>query len=158
MIKDRFIIFPKKGFGHLKFGMYKDDVIKILGEPTEVEDPDEDGDIKFIYENKGINFLIFEKEEEYRLTYIELNKMADAILLGKKIFNLSFKQIEELLRLKGFTLKYENCIDDRESGDYQELYISKEISFDFWFNKSKKLDEITFSVYINEQDEVEWPD
>jgi hypothetical protein len=151
------ILIPRTGFGGLKFGMTIDDVEDLLGSPEEKENPDEEGDISYEYKGMGINFLIFDNEENFRLETIELNEMSNAMLWNSRIFDLSYQQIERLCKANGHLLK----IDERlfkESDEFLDLpcYIAS-LNIHFYFNESKRLKEVLISVYVNENDKIEWP-
>lgn len=154
------IIYPKVGFGLIKFGLYPEDIIEILGFPEIIEDPNEEGDKIFYYENIGINYLCFDRDDGFRLTTIELNNRSKAKLWDKEIFGLSLKQIENISTSYGFSLKFEDSLiyESEEGKCIEEIYRIEELRLDFYFNKDKILEELSLIVSFNEKDEIEWPE
>lgn len=158
-INEKYKIIPGVGFGFLKFGMSLKDVEDHLGGPEEIENPDEEGDIIYSYENKGIDFLAFSKEDDFRLTMIELNSKSEAILWENKIFGQTIEQIKKLSNTMGYSLKFEDSIKDDETSEcFLEQYTIHSLSIDFYFNQYKVLETICFGVSFNENDEIEWPE
>ena len=152
------IIIPKVGFGFLKFGMALKEVENHLGIPEEIENPDEFGDIYYSYENEGINFLRFNKDENFRLTSIELNNKSKAILWQTKIFGLTQENIKNLSANMGYFLKLKDSVKDSDTDEvFEELYRIESLYISFYFNELKILDEICLGVGFNENDEIEWP-
>lgn len=151
-------ITPKIGFGSIKFGMYEADVVQSLGLPEEMEKPTEEGHVIYSYENKGINILSFDREEDFRLVTIELSGKSNAILWDTRIFDKSFEDIMKISSSLGYSLKLDEIIEDDDRNFYQELYVIETLNLDFYFNRSKTLDDISLSVFINKNDEIEWPE
>ena len=152
------IIIPKVGFGFLKFGMGVKDVENHLGRAEEIENPDEYGDIYYSYENKGINFLRFSKDENFRLTSIELNNKSKAILWQTEIFGLTQEKIKNLSANMGYSLKLKDSVKDSDTDEvFEELYRIESLYISFYFNEFKILEEISIGAPFNENDEIEWP-
>jgi hypothetical protein len=151
------ILIPKSGFGVLKFGMTVDEVEGLLGLPDHMENPDEMGDISYEYKGIGINFLIFDHEEDFRLDTIELNETSNALLWNERIFELSYRQIESFCKANGYELEVDERLVD-ENDEFLELacFIHSQ-NIHFYFNESNHLKEVLISVYINEHDETIWP-
>jgi hypothetical protein len=149
---------PGVGFGRLKFGMSTKDVESLLGAPEHMENPDEDGDIIYIYDKIGINFLSFDKENDFRLTTIELNRNSRAFLWDVNIFDQPFIQIEQLVAANGYSLTFVDSYIDEDNDENSEiLYKIDPLRLTFYFDKSKKLREICIGVAFNKNDEIEWP-
>lgn len=152
------VIIPNVGIGFLKFGMSIKDVENYLGRPELEENPDEFGDIMYHFEEKGINFLSFSKEDDFRLTTIELNIKSNAMLWDTKIFDQSLEKIKKLSASRGYSLKFEDSIPDNDKNEcFESHYTIEEINLDFYFNEFNILEDIGLSVLFNENDEIEWP-
>ena len=151
-------IIPGVGFGQLKFGMSQDDVEKMLGKPEKIENPDEDGNIVYIYETLGINFLVFDKEDDFRLTTIELNKSSGGVLWNCPIFNQPVHRIEILCEKNGFTLEYDCTVTFDTAGEcFESAYHVNAIQCDFYMDESDRLKTLCFGVIFNDDDEIIWP-
>lgn len=155
---DEYIINPKVGFGFLKFGMSFKDVKNQLGPPEEVDDSDEYESILYSYESKGINFLSFDKDENFRLVAIELNKKSNAILWDTRIFDQTFEKLKNLSAKMGYSLEFEDSVKDSDTGEvFEETYEIESLYISFYFNEIKILEEICIGAPFNENDEIEWP-
>jgi hypothetical protein len=153
------VIIPNVGFGFLKFGMSIKDVENYLDRPEDMENPDELGDIMYYYKEKGINFLSFSKDDDFRLTMIELNIKSNAILWDTKIFDQSLAKIKKLSMFRGYSLKFEDSITDEDTNEcFESHYTIEEIGLDFYFNGFNILEDIGLGVRFNEYDEIEWPE
>jgi hypothetical protein len=151
-------ITPFVGFGSIKFGMYEEDVVHRLGAPEEMEKPDEEGDIIYSYESIGIEILAFDIDEDFRLVSIELNSKSNAILWDTKIFDKSLEDIMEISSSFGYSLKLDEIIEDDDRNIYEELYVIEPLNLNFYFDRSKVLSEISLGIFINKNDEIEWPE
>lgn len=157
--KDKYIVIPKVGFGFLKFGMSIEDVEDLLGIPEDVENPNKEGDIIYSYENKGIEFLAFSKEDDFRLIAIELNNKSKATLWECEIFDQSLDKIKKLSTAMGYSLIFEDSVKDDETNEcFEELYTIKSLDLEFYFNQYRILKEICLGVSSNEDDEIVWPE
>jgi hypothetical protein len=155
---DECIINPKIGVGLLKFGMSFKDVENQLGPPEEVDDSDEYESILYSYESKGINFLSFDKDENFRLVSIELNNTSNAILWDTKIFDQTVEKLKKLSTKMGYSLEFEDLVKDSDTGEvFEESYKIESLYISFYFNELKILEEICMGVGFNENDEIEWP-
>jgi len=158
MCIDEYVINPKIGFGFLKFGMSFKDVENQLGPPEEVDDSDEYESILYSYEKKGISFLSFDKDENFRLVTIELNNKSNAILWGTRIFEQTFEKLKKLSANMGYSLEFENISKDIDDGEvFEESYRIESLYISFYFNEFKILEEICIGAPFNENDEIEWP-
>jgi hypothetical protein len=129
----------KRGIGELVFGLSIEDIIKIIGSPTEVEEMGEDIDYPTIvlhYEELGLN-LFFDNNNSTKLTCIDLDN-PNATLFGEKIIDLSPRKIEELM------IKNNIFNETKEKEEWGEMRISfEDYSIDFYFI-DEKLVSITF--------------
>jgi hypothetical protein len=156
---DKYVINPKVGFGFLKFGMSFKDVENQLGPPEEVDDSDEYESILYSYEKKGISFLSFDKDENFRLVTIELNNKSNAILWDTRIFDQTFEKLKKLSAKMGYSLEFEDSVKDNDTGEvFEESYKIDSLYISFYFNEFKILEEICLGVGFNENDEIVWPE
>ncbi len=116
-----------KGIGNITFGMSKNEVIALMGEPTEEEILDVDDDTSssvYLYDNELLIFFF----ENDKLSCIEVNN-EEATLFGEKVFELSEKEIVALMVKNNFTKQ------DMETEAWGEKTISfEEASVDFFFD------------------------
>jgi hypothetical protein len=128
--KKKININPGAGFGEIQFGMYCDSIESFMGLPEYRED-DEEEDKLYSYKSFGIDLLCFEKEENFKLTMIELNNDSNAYLWGYEIFELPLEQIKSLAKKNDH-----NLIGNFDLERPQNLYQIKPLSMDFYFSKS----------------------
>lgn len=114
-------IYPLKGVNNLKFGCKQDDVRKILGEPDEIEHLEEDDDLSsLIWQYWDMGLTIFFDEMDNSIFASAEIEDPEALIFGKRIFELSEKEAIELFKSNGFT---ELDIEDHDWGE-------RRVSFD----------------------------
>lgn len=133
---------PLIGINNLKFGCSPDDVIKCFGEPEETEDlHDEllnDNAVVYHYWDMGLSFF-FSVREHQQLSSIEIDNK-DALMFGKKIFELSEKEAVELFKQHKFKLS------ESEMHEWGEKRLSfDDANVDLYF-ANQKLVSINFGV------------
>ena len=142
-----------KGLGKIKFGLSMEEVEKLIGEPEEIEESDEDDE----FEHEAWNYwedgysLYFDKEDDYRLSCIETANR-DVQLWGERIFEMSKDQIIRLFA--------DNDITDieEEEGETGEIRVSFEKEMiDLYFDEDQLI-AVNFGVFINDNLEVMWPE
>ncbi len=130
---ENFKIEPLKGYGELQFGMPIDDVVEILGQPTnqeEIESAYEDDSHVIVLDYDDNDFsAYFEGNETMQLSnFYTFNEKSE--LFGAKIFDLNKEELVELMKQNG----YEVFVEDKEDGDcitYEDLNI------DFYFDNNQ---------------------
>ena len=140
------------GVGNLKFGSTLEDVEKQLGEPEEIEESDENDEFEhqaWHYYEDGFS-LYFDQEDDYRLSSIETVN-PEVSLWGKKLFELSQKQIKELFAEKGIS---DFDTENLSTGETRLSYEKEMI--DLYF-EGDKLIAVNFGVFIDDDLEVKWP-
>ncbi len=130
---ENFKIEPLKGYGDLLFGMPIDDVVEVLGQPTnqeEIESAYEDDSHVIVLDYDDNDFSVyFEGNEEMRLTnFYTFNEKSE--LYGAKIFDLSREQLVELMKENGF----DSFVEDKEDGD---CITFEELNLDFYFDDNQ---------------------
>lgn len=134
-------IILKEGFGELRFGMQINQVINLIGNPSEVEEIGEDLEMPatvLYYEEKGLS-LFFENLDQERLSCINI-ETEDIILFGKQIFGKTSKEIVELMRENKI---FEQTMDKEEWGEERISY--EEYAIDFFF-LDDKLNSVTLGL------------
>ena len=130
---ENFKIEPLKGYGELHFGMPIDDVVEILGQPTNQEEIDsayEDDSHVIVLDYEDNDFsAYFEGDAEMKLTNIyTFNEKSE--LFGAKIFDLNREQLLELMKENG----YDNYIEDKEDGDCVTF---EDLNLDLYFDNNQ---------------------
>ncbi|MDB5262130.1 MAG: hypothetical protein JWQ14_1411 [Adhaeribacter sp.] len=141
------------GMGNIRFGYSMEQVKDVMGEPEEVEESDEEDEFEhkaWNYWQKGYSFF-FDREDDYRLSCIQTEN-SDVILFGKRIFDLSAKEIKDLLTKNGVT-DFET--EKLETGETRLSYEREMIDL---YLENDQLLAINFGVFINDDLEVQWPD
>ena len=144
------------GLGDIKFGVSREELIKKIGDPTEIDQytPVEDEDYlteSWHYDENELS-VSFDEEDNWRLTTIAISSpnslFHDIKLIGKKK--------GEVLDL----LKDLNLIDpelEKLSDDSNHLMASFiESSINFWF-ENDLLSEIQWGVLWEDEDTPKWP-
>jgi len=144
---------PGIGMGNIRFGYSMDQVKDLMGEPEEIEESEEDDEFEhkaWNYWQEGYSFF-FDREDDYRLSCIQTEN-PEVLLFGKKLFELSSKEIKELLAQNGIT----EC--ETEKLDTGETRLSYEREMIDLYLENDQLLAINFGVFINDDLEVQWPD
>ena len=130
---ENFKIEPLKGYGELQFGMPIDDVVEILGQPTnqeEIESAYEDDSHVIVLDFDDNDFsAYFEGNETMALTnFYTFNEKSE--LFGAKIFDLNKEEVVELMKQNG----YDVFIEDKEDGD---CITYEDLNLDFYFDNNQ---------------------
>ena len=134
-------IILKEGFGELRFGMQINQVINLIGNPSEVEEIGEDLEMPatvLYYEEKRLS-LFFENLDQEKLSCINI-ETEDILLFGKQIFGKTSKEIVELMRENKI---FEQTMDKEEWGEERISY--EEYAIDFFF-LDDKLNSVTLGL------------
>lgn len=134
-------IILKEGFGELRFGMQINQVINLIGNPSEVEEIGEDLEMPatvLYYEEKGLS-LFFENLDQEKLSCINI-ETEDILLFGKQIFGKTSKEIVELMKENKI---FEQTMDKEEWGEERISY--EEYAIDFFF-LDDKLNSVTLGL------------
>jgi hypothetical protein len=136
-----------EGLDKLKFGMNRDEVRNIMGIPDEqdLETEDEEAAEMWIYSEKDLT-LFFEGDEMPILVSIESGHK-DTELFGKKVFDLSEKDIVALLQANGAE---ELEIEDEAWGEHRISF--DDLMIDFYMENGK-LNTVNWSMVISDDDE-----
>ena len=171
MIIKNSTIKPGIGFGPIKFGMDRDTVRSLIGEPGLEEQENNDQDIVWHYYEEAhmptidhsstILTLIFRKEDEYKLSMISVSGGIESIdhkkieIFGNRLADLTLTETEKLLA--------ENNIKDAkiEKTDVlaggQPVVRSEEKQFSIYF-KNDKFDYVYMTPLFLDDDTYQWPE
>ena len=149
---------PGYGLGIIKFGMTRDEVKAVLGEPNEIDsfsytDDDQELTETWEYESLGLS-LNFDEEDDWRLVLISVTDDYYR-LQGKEVIGQTKDNV--LAILKELDLGFIN-LNETENDDPDNQRISLELlGLDFWFDYDI-LDEIQLSPQFIDDDTIKWPD
>lgn len=142
-----------KGLGKIKFGLTRDEVEELIGEPEEVEESDEEDEFEheaWNYWEEGYS-LYFDKEDDYRLSCIETANR-EVQLWDERIFEMSQDQLKTLFADHGIENPEE---EEMEGGETRISYESEMI--DLYFDEDQLI-AVNFGVFIDDNLEVKWPE
>lgn len=154
-------IIPLVGFDKVKFGQTRDEVIKLLGSPDEIEEdlmlgttPDEATTV-FYYDDLVLS-LSFEKEEGYRLTEISFDR--DYFSIEDKIkTGMTMDDVLAAATELGLGYGYEEDVADLVDSDNVSIWVYEEKNVDFYF-EDKILTTIQIGPEFSEDgDSIIWP-
>jgi len=141
---------PLAGLGALNFGMSMQDIVDILGQPDDSEvlsdGEDEVETLIWNYWKRGISLFI-EGAENSVLSNFETDN-TDAILFGKKVFELDEDEITALMKENGFS----TCDIDVETWGEKRLSF-EDAQIDFYFDKGT-LVTVNWGVVVNDKGEI----
>lgn len=150
---------PGTGLGNLKFGMTREEVKAILGEPDHSETThygDDVDDRSDAWEYHPLRLdLSFEEAEDWRLTIISVSS-EDYQLKGSSLIGLSQEELMDELDL----LKINNlAIEDLSTEDNpdQILIASDELGLNFWVYQDV-LEEIQWGPQFVDEHTIKWPE
>jgi hypothetical protein len=144
-----------EGLNDLKFGDTPAVVEKTLGKPQEIKKLSEEGEeiddeldtILWEYDEAGLT-VFFEGKNNHVLSCFETDN-ADAVLFGKKVFEMNEQQVIALMKENGLTQI------DKEVEEWGEKRISfDEGLIDFYF-QDDELITVNWGVFVNEDGEIE---
>jgi hypothetical protein len=143
-------IAPKQGFGEIRFGDSSEKVIKLLGQPEDVENiEDVDGfnTVVLYYYEQGIT-VFFEGREKSVVACIETEN-PDSVMFGKTIFDMTEEDIIDLMKVKGYEVAE---MELETSGERRVSYDDAMIDF---FFLDGDLIVVNWGVLVNEKGEIE---
>jgi len=150
-MKEKLEIILKKGLNELKFGLTKDEVTKLLGNPDDketIKEDDANTEIWYYWED-GIT-VFFGEEEDWRCICLETDN-ENAVILGKKISDLKDSQIEELFAKSGY----------KEFETEEEKWGEKRISIDDavvdFYSENGEILAVNWGVDYDDDGNPLWP-
>jgi hypothetical protein len=149
MMKD-FTIMPLKGYGEIPFGMTLDEAVKELGMPEfyeELSDMEETGNRSIYYEYDALETNIYFEGVTKSVVACFETENREATLYGKPVFDLTKKEIIDLMKEHGFKELEEENEDD-------ELRVSFEDALIDFFFEDEMLTAVSWGVLVDEQGEI----
>ncbi len=152
------LIIEGEGLGDLKFGLYKDDVKLILGQPNEIVEysytnSDEDLTESWHYDELDLS-IGFDEEDDWRLVTIAISssnfKFRDFSPIGLSKDELT-KKFDEL---NINDLEYEDW--SSEESPSHELLTSDLLGINFWFDDNQ-LSEVQWGPHFIDDENIKWP-
>lgn len=146
------------GLGDIKFGFTKEELVKLIGEPTEKDtynaSGEEDGYLteSWHYDDKEFS-VSFDEEDNWRLTTIAVSS-SDYTLNGKSVIGLSIDDALDQLN--------DEDLGDNELEDLSDDVVSQKLisfidsSLNLWF-EDDELSEIQLGVLWVDEDTPKWP-
>ena len=135
---ENLIIEPLKGYGDIKFGMSIDEVVHVLGVPSNLEELEpiiegnESSSILYDYDDLALS-VCFEGTDKMLVSSISTSD-EDATLFGEKIYEMNRKQVIDLMKKNG----YKEFDEEEQEGDTCLIY--DELMLDFYFNEGDLID------------------
>jgi hypothetical protein len=149
---------PGTGLGNILFGMSREQLKGILGEPEEIESTthDEAGeDITESWHYDEIEVSVsFEKTEDWKLCTIAVSS-PDVVLNGKSPIGLSAKEITDLLKTMDVKSPVTEDWSSADAPDYHSI-TAEELEMVFWIEDGEVMD-IQWGPYFVDEDTIRWP-
>lgn len=147
-----------EGLGEIKFGMSREQVRTILGEPDDVDqysdsDLEDDSSESWHYDEMEIS-LSFDEDAEWKLVTIAVSS-PEYLFNGKKLIGLNQQAlIKELSAQKLGESETEDW--SSEEIPNHKLVSYPEFQVNFWL-ENDELAEIQWGPIITDEDTVQWP-
>ena len=137
MKQDLQSILPGSGLGILKFGMSRDEVKKLLGEPDETEkysytEKEEEQTEAWHYDNLELS-LGFDEVDDWKLTILSVTSEF-YLLENRKLIGLEKDEVTDILEELNIN-DYEEEDWSSEDNPGHELIVSDETGLSLWFDE-----------------------
>jgi hypothetical protein len=148
-----------EGLGEIKFGITRDQLAEILGQPDEKDGFSYEGEEESVdteawhYDQLEVSFS-FDKDDDWRLGTIA-SSSPETTFGGEKVIDLDVDSLMNLLKNKGF----ENVVlEDLSTDDIPNHHVAvlEEESINFWFEDGE-LSEIQWSPNWEDEETIIWP-
>jgi len=149
MMKD-FTIQPMKGYGEIPFGMTLDETVKVLNMPDfyeELSDMEETGNRSIYYEYDGIGTNIYFEGITKSVVACFETENEEAVLYGKKVFDLKKDEIINLMKTNGF----KELEEETEDGELRVSF--EDAMMDFFFD-GDVLTAVSWGVLVDDQGNI----
>ena len=152
-------IIPGSGLGIIKFGMTRDQLKLILGNPNETEndltDGIEDEDMETWHYDEMDLSVQFSESTDFRL--ISLAVSAEFVEFGgAKIIGMNEGDLKKHLRKAGINDLMEEHIEDEDSEQYHIL-MSDEKGLNFWMEEGE-VTEVQWIPLLKDEETIAWPE
>jgi len=147
------IILPGEGLGRIQFGMSREVVRKIAGNPDEIESYQQSGTESnkaeaWHYDEAEISFA-FEEFNQWKLTSIAISS-DEYSLQDKRLIGMTWQEVIPLLgKMDLGEINYENFTDEDEPD--VKLITIENAGLNLWF-ENNRLTEIQYSQLWEEKD------
>ena len=146
------------GLGELKFGMSREQVQQLLGEPEDkdsfVYEEEENAEAESWYYDSLDLSLEFDAEENWKLVTIEINSTAHT-LNGHSIIGLSKMQLKH--KLNDLNIQdWEHEKLPMEDAPTHELLNTDQLGINFWFDEDA-LTEVQWGPLFSDEETIIWP-
>lgn len=147
-----------QGLGILLFGMKRDQVKEILGDPNETDvysytELENDKTENWHFDDYELS-VSFSEEEDWKLDTIAINSNY-YLLNNESLIGRSIDEVKELLKKWDIDdLEFEDWSSE-ESPDHK-LLISDALEINFWFDEGK-LAEIQWGPLFKDEETIIWP-
>lgn len=153
-------IVPGEGLDAIQFGMTRDEVKKLVGNPDEVEvlnsEDEEGGSIEQWHFDELEFSLSFDEVDNWVLTSIAVSG-ADYLFDNQPLMGLTFEEVLEFLEESDLGEPESEELESEEEGVVVEVVSFPESNITFWF-ENQILNEIQWSPFIDEEEErYIWP-
>ena len=145
-----FTIQPMKGYGEIPFGMTLDETVKILNMPDfyeELSDMEETGNRSIYYEYDSIGTNIYFEGITKSVVACFETENEEAVLHGKKVFDLKKNEIINLMKTNGF----KELEEETEDGELRVSF--EDAMMDFFFD-GDVLTAVSWGVLVDDQGNI----
>jgi len=146
------------GLGPIKFGITRDELIEIIGEPDEIDEfsyseTEEDMTESWHYDELEMS-VSFDEEQDWRLSNIAVSS-EDYEFKGEFLIGMGREEL--LAKLSEMNLGELEIVDySNEENPDHKLISFDDYGINFWLENGE-LDEIQWSPLINDDDTINWP-
>ncbi len=154
-------IVPGVGFGNVKFGIRKEQLIQLMGQPDEIEEDANYGDspddrVTVLYYDQDGFSVSFDKEAKYRLTEISFESNL-FVLEGKVSVGMKKEEALSALAAAGYEEpSIEDLNGEIDPEEQTEAYTYDEKNVTLWFDEGV-LATIQIGPFWLDSDTIKWP-
>ena len=137
---------PSKGYGDIRFGMSVEEIVNILGEPSNNEElesiieENENCSVLYDYDDECMSVCFEGKTKPVVASISTYNE--EATLFGERVYEMDHKQIVDLMKRNG----YKDFDEEEQEGDTCLIY--DELMMDFYFNNDELID-VVWGVFVD---------
>lgn len=148
------------GIGDLRFGMTKDEVKNLMGNPSEIENipgiDDEINDdlVSWHYDDNEIS-LVFDKMYDWRLVSISASDPS-FLLHGKSIVGMPLEEFEDFFENLGIEITNSEDLSDEENPDFY-LLESEDVGLLVWFDEGAAVEFQILPDVAEDGESIIWP-
>lgn len=152
-------ILPGVGLGDIRFGMTRETIRGLLGEPNHqmiADFSENESHLNDAWEFHPLRMdLSFEEAEDWRLTIISVSS-EDYLLHGSSLIGLELEELMDELELHGITDLEIEDVSDLDHTD-QKLVSSAALEMNFWINEHI-CEEIQWGPFFKDENTIRWPE